>query len=236
MSFTKIWSGNYQKEGYDSGIEDSKNNKPNLAAIKFFKATNPINWFWNFNRAYNTFVKGYKEGYLDGDRVVNEIYSGKDDNMENLDEGHRLETGIENENVSSNQNTINSIKEQTANDLFNILTQGDNMNTSNSNNNLRVVIKTTQSYNNQLKLATDLAQSLWNTKKEVDYVKKKVKNDIELLDQMKHLGEIVKELATLYNNIFLEEILKLEKNFVKDIAYLKKQEKSLYNKIIKIKE
>ncbi len=235
-NFSKIWSGNYQKEGYDSGIEDSKNNKPNLAGIKFFKATNPTNWFWNFNRAYDTFVKGYKDGYLDGDRVVNEIYSEKDDNMENLDEGYRLETGIENENVSNNQNTVGSIKEQTANELFNTLTQGDNMDTSNSNSNLQIVINTNQSISNQQVLAKMLAQSLWNTKKEIDYVIKRLKDDIQGINDLGLFREIVEKLAYKYYMDFLPKIKKLENGFLNDIKYIQNKEKELHNAEIKIKK
>lgn len=73
-NFWKIYSGDYSKEGYDSGIDDAKNKRAKNK-FKFFKAVNPINYVWNFNNAYDSFMQNYNEGYLDGQRVVNEVYT-----------------------------------------------------------------------------------------------------------------------------------------------------------------
>jgi len=70
----KIYTGDYSKEGYDGGIDDAKKAKPKNK-LKFFKAVNPINCVWNFNNAYDSFVQNYDKGYLDGQRVVNEVYT-----------------------------------------------------------------------------------------------------------------------------------------------------------------
>jgi len=46
----KIYSGDYSKDGYDSGIDDAKHHKPKNK-FKFFKAVNPINYVWAFDNA-----------------------------------------------------------------------------------------------------------------------------------------------------------------------------------------
>lgn len=72
--FKKIYLGDYSKEGYDNGIDDAKHHRPKNK-FKFFKAIHPINYVWNFNNAYDSFTQNYNEGYLDGQRVVNEVYN-----------------------------------------------------------------------------------------------------------------------------------------------------------------
>jgi len=72
----KIYTGDYSKEGYESGMDDAKEGKPKNK-YKFFKAVNPINYVWNFNNAYDSFMQNYDKGYLDGQRVVNEVYTNK---------------------------------------------------------------------------------------------------------------------------------------------------------------
>lgn len=70
----KIYSGDYSKDGYDQGIDDRKENRPKNK-FKFFKAVNPINYVWAFNNSYDSFMKNYDKGYLDGQRVEHNIYS-----------------------------------------------------------------------------------------------------------------------------------------------------------------
>lgn len=70
----KIYTGDYSKEGYDGGIDDAKKAKTKNK-FKFFKAVNPINYVWNFNNAFDSFMQNYDKGYLDGQRVVNEVYT-----------------------------------------------------------------------------------------------------------------------------------------------------------------
>lgn len=70
----KLYSGDYSKDGYDQGIEDSKQNK-SKNKFKFFKAVSPINYVWNFNNAYDSFSKNYDKGYLDGQRVNHNVYN-----------------------------------------------------------------------------------------------------------------------------------------------------------------
>ena len=70
----KIYSGDYSKDGYDSGIDDAKEHKPKNK-FKFFKAVNPINYVWAFNNSYESFMSNYDKGYLDGQRVNHKIYN-----------------------------------------------------------------------------------------------------------------------------------------------------------------
>lgn len=70
----KVYSGDYSKDGYDQGIEDRKEKRPKNK-FKFFKAVNPINYVWAFNNSYDSFMKNYDKGYLDGQRVEHNIYS-----------------------------------------------------------------------------------------------------------------------------------------------------------------
>ena len=70
----KIYSGDYSKDGYDSGIDDAKEHKPRNK-FKFFKAVNPINYVWAFDNAYQSFMGNYDKGYLDGQRVNHQVYN-----------------------------------------------------------------------------------------------------------------------------------------------------------------
>lgn len=70
----KIYSGDYSKDGYDSGIDDAKEHKPKNK-FKFFKAVNPINYVWAFNNSYESFMGNYDKGYLDGQRVNHQVYN-----------------------------------------------------------------------------------------------------------------------------------------------------------------
>ena len=70
----KIYSGDYSKDGYDQGIEDRKENRPKNK-FKFFKAVHPLNYVWAFNNSYESFMKSYDKGYLDGQRVKHNIYN-----------------------------------------------------------------------------------------------------------------------------------------------------------------
>jgi hypothetical protein len=71
----KIWSGDYSNEGFEHGLKDGKDGKPKNK-LKFFSASNPINWFWAFNNAINSFSKYYDIGYTEGEKVRHQVYSG----------------------------------------------------------------------------------------------------------------------------------------------------------------
>jgi hypothetical protein len=70
----KIYSGDYSKDGYEYGIDDRKENR-SKNKFKFFKAIHPLNYVWAFNNAYESFMKNYDRGYLDGQRVEHNIYN-----------------------------------------------------------------------------------------------------------------------------------------------------------------
>ena len=71
----KIWSGDYSNEGFEYGLKDGKEGKPKNK-LRFFKASNPINWFWAFNRAFDSFSRYYDAGYVEGEKVRHQVYSG----------------------------------------------------------------------------------------------------------------------------------------------------------------
>ncbi len=73
-SFFKIYSGDYSKDGYEKGIEDSKN-QTQKNKFSFFKAISPANYIWKFGDSFDSYMKNYDTGYLDGQRVTNEIYN-----------------------------------------------------------------------------------------------------------------------------------------------------------------
>ncbi len=72
--FKKIYFGDYSKEGYDDGFQDSDNNRPKNK-FKFFKAVHPLNYIWNFNNSYDSYMRNYDKGYLDNQRVKHNVYS-----------------------------------------------------------------------------------------------------------------------------------------------------------------
>lgn len=73
-AFFKIYSGDYSKDGYEKGIQDSKKQAPKNK-FSFFKAVNPANYIWKFGNAYDSYMKNYDTGYLDGQKVTNKIYN-----------------------------------------------------------------------------------------------------------------------------------------------------------------
>jgi len=64
----KIYSGDYSKDGYDSGIDDAKHHKPKNK-FKFFKAVSPINYVWAFDNAYQSFMGNYDKAYGEDDEM-----------------------------------------------------------------------------------------------------------------------------------------------------------------------
>lgn len=72
-SWLKIWTADYSKEGYETGLDDVKRDQPKKA-WGFFGAASSINYVWRFDNAYNSYAKSYDRGFNDGQRVVNEVY------------------------------------------------------------------------------------------------------------------------------------------------------------------
>jgi hypothetical protein len=71
--FYKIWSGDYSDEGYSDGFKDGKEVKPKNK-LKFFSSSNPVNWFWAFDRAFGSYSENYDVGYVDAEKVRHEVY------------------------------------------------------------------------------------------------------------------------------------------------------------------
>lgn len=73
-SFFKVYSADYSKNGYEDGIKNSTNKEAKNKFI-FFKAIHPINYVWKFNNAFDSYMRNYDLGYLDGQRVNNQVYN-----------------------------------------------------------------------------------------------------------------------------------------------------------------
>jgi hypothetical protein len=78
----KVYLGDYSKEGYSSGLDDRKEQKPNNK-FKFFTVANPINYILRFDNSFDSFSKNYDKGYLDAQRVENEVYNVKKETTNN---------------------------------------------------------------------------------------------------------------------------------------------------------
>lgn len=69
----KIYTGDYSKEGYSRGFIDRKRGKPKQG-WGVFKEIHPVNFVWKFNESVQSYNSSYKAGYLDRQRVENEVY------------------------------------------------------------------------------------------------------------------------------------------------------------------
>jgi len=81
VNFKKIYFGDYTEEGYDAGFNDGKKHL-SKNRFKFFKATHPINWIWNFDNAWETFQRNYDKGYIDNERVEHNVYYKNDTTLQ----------------------------------------------------------------------------------------------------------------------------------------------------------
>lgn len=75
MIWKKIYTGDYSKEGFDKGFSDGDNGKPKNK-LSFVSTINPINYAWNYNNSFQSYMGNYDSGYLDGSRNRNGVYSG----------------------------------------------------------------------------------------------------------------------------------------------------------------
>jgi SMC interacting uncharacterized protein involved in chromosome segregation len=116
---SKIYLGDYSSDGYDIGIDDGKiNNSKNK--FQFFKVVNPLNYVWNFDNSYKSFIKNYDKGYLDGQRVKNEVYSSNKKGVSMTDnyENHRRMLEVFESNLIKLQSYSQDIKEKYAKQLL----------------------------------------------------------------------------------------------------------------------
>ncbi|CAM5196335.1 hypothetical protein [Alishewanella longhuensis] len=72
--FSKIYTGDYSKEGYDAGMIDRKSGHPKNK-LKVLKTLHPVNYVWQFDNAFVSFSQNYDAGYLDAQRVDNEVFN-----------------------------------------------------------------------------------------------------------------------------------------------------------------
>lgn len=121
---SKVYFGDYSSDGYNIGVDDGKLNIPKNK-FKFFKVAHPINYIWNFNNAYDSFARNYDDGYLDGQRVRNEIYRTNSTihyaqgvNMQDSYENHIRMLEMFESNLVRLKEYSNSSKEQYAKQLI----------------------------------------------------------------------------------------------------------------------
>jgi len=70
--FFKVYTGDYSEEGYNKGFADRGNGRPQQGWGVF--KINPLNFFWKFGESADSFNRHYRHGYLDRQRVENEVY------------------------------------------------------------------------------------------------------------------------------------------------------------------
>jgi len=68
----KIYTGDYSEEGYSKGFSDRSNGRPQQGWGVF--RINPVNFLWKFGESADSFNRNYRDGYLDRQRVENEVY------------------------------------------------------------------------------------------------------------------------------------------------------------------
>lgn len=72
-NFKKIYTADYSVEGFHDGVLDGKNSRPKNV-LKIIRQVHTLNYFWKFNRAYQTYTESYHKGYDDGQRVRESIF------------------------------------------------------------------------------------------------------------------------------------------------------------------
>lgn len=72
-SFNKVYTADYSIEGYEGGINDARQRKPN-SKFGLFRSLHPLSYLWGFNDALDSYSRNYDQGYLDGQRGNNQVY------------------------------------------------------------------------------------------------------------------------------------------------------------------
>jgi len=105
--FFKIYTGDYSKDGYDNGINDSKLYKPKNG-FSALKTVHPLNYVWKFSNSFDSYNKSYKKGYLDGQRVNHDIYSSSQKTGEVMSSSNQYEYHLKLiENLKQTLDTLN---------------------------------------------------------------------------------------------------------------------------------
>jgi hypothetical protein len=101
-SWSKIYFGDYSKDGYKLGVDDYKGDGVKHK-FRFFKALHPINYLWNFDNSLQSFRKNYNAGFEDTQKTTHQVYTT------NTTKGETM--GIEStSNSSEHFETINTPK------------------------------------------------------------------------------------------------------------------------------
>jgi hypothetical protein len=73
-TWSKIYFGDYSKDGYEQGVNDYKGEGVKHK-FRFFKALHPINYLWNFDNSLQSFRKNYNTGFEDTQKTTHQIYT-----------------------------------------------------------------------------------------------------------------------------------------------------------------
>ena len=71
-----LFNPDYHNEGYGIGLEQGKGNK-DKNRMEALKALHPVNHLIHTDHARETLNAGQDKGYIDGKRVQNNIFGGK---------------------------------------------------------------------------------------------------------------------------------------------------------------
>jgi len=183
--FIKIWSGDYTAEGIDYGVKDRQEGKRKLGGIKFFKASNPINWIWNYNRAYDSFVKGYNEGYVAGGLALNGIYDGSLKDSKIKQEVKNMANGVRSyEDAISVLRSMKHYMKSTLGELGVIKDKYDTLINEADKNGWM------QNYINELrKRYTRFEDQIEGLKKLIEVFNSQIAEDIDMLEILKQAAE-----------------------------------------------
>lgn len=103
----KIYTGDYAEEGYDKGFNDRKLNKPRQG-WGVFKSLHPVNYVWKFSNAIDAYNQNYKKGYLDQQRVENEVYREKETPNQN---GEEVKMSVGHDSYQNQLRLIENVRE-----------------------------------------------------------------------------------------------------------------------------
>ena len=84
-----------------------------------------------------------------------------------------------------------------------------------------------QSFKTQLALAQDMVQSLYNRYNEVEYVDGRIKDLLQMLEEVGMFYEIIETLGEIYQNNFFPLKEELTTGILSDIKYVQEQEEGL---------
>lgn len=89
MNIIKIYTANYESEGYHQGFARGEQNlsKHHLGALK---TIHPINYLYRFNTAMKSYANAFDSGYTDGQRKREQLFSPSDSSSHSTNGGNAM--------------------------------------------------------------------------------------------------------------------------------------------------